>query len=73
MNKITNIIAGSQNVSLNAEQVDLILSGLEQKANFFLQEIRKPDNSWEILKTNSLELWKIANLAMVLEGNKNDK
>lgn len=73
MNKITNIIVGNQNVSLNAEQVDLILSGLEQKANFFLQEIRKPDNSWEILKTNSLELWKIANLAMVLEGNKNDK
>ena len=73
MDKITNIINGNNQepMRLNPEQIDLILGGLEQKANYYLQEIRKPDNSWDKLKENSLQLWKIADTALILEGDKN--
>ena len=68
MEKISSLILGKGGVELNREQIDILLSGLEQKANYYVKQMGVPDNSWLSLKQNALELYKIADLAEKLEG-----
>lgn len=52
-------------------QIDIILDSLEQKANVAVKNMRVPDNSWGALKQNALELYRLAEVAELMENKKN--